>query len=310
MKVAPSPVKAFALAQGIAVAQPRGLRLDGQVRRRRHCGGARRSRRRRARRDRRRRLRPDPAALAAGAAAPRLPQHPCLAAAALARRGADPAGHRGGRRRHRRHHHADGRRPRHRRDADRRDAGDRRCRQPRTRCTLAPGRVLGGELAVQALGALAKAEPARSAAARQAGVTYAAKITKAEAPIDWRAPAAAIERRLRAFDPAPGARACWPARRSPAGAASSARAAAGRARSSRPRQERSSLPAARIAWRSPSCSARAAGAWPRKRCCAAGRRPQAPPSSRRPIPGADHEGRLNFAAPSPSSSLTPSTRRT
>jgi methionyl-tRNA formyltransferase len=49
------------------------------------------------------------------------------------------------------------------------------------------------------------------------GVTYAAKITKAEALIDWRDSAAAIERRLRAFDPFPGARSelegevitCW-----------------------------------------------------------------------------------------------------
>ena len=37
------------------------------------------------------------------------------------------------------------------------------------------------------------------------GVTYAAKIDKAEALIDWRASAAQIERRVRAFDPAPGA---------------------------------------------------------------------------------------------------------
>ena len=37
------------------------------------------------------------------------------------------------------------------------------------------------------------------------GVTYAHKIDKAEAAIDWRAPAAAIERRVRAFDPFPGA---------------------------------------------------------------------------------------------------------
>jgi methionyl-tRNA formyltransferase len=35
-------------------------------------------------------------------------------------------------------------------------------------------------------------------------VTYAHKIDKAEAAIDWRAPAAVIERRLRAFDPFPG----------------------------------------------------------------------------------------------------------
>jgi methionyl-tRNA formyltransferase len=37
------------------------------------------------------------------------------------------------------------------------------------------------------------------------GVTYAAKIAKDEARIDWTAPAAVIERRVRAFDPFPGA---------------------------------------------------------------------------------------------------------
>lgn len=37
------------------------------------------------------------------------------------------------------------------------------------------------------------------------GITYARKIEKGEAPIDWRQPAAAIERRVRAFDPQPGA---------------------------------------------------------------------------------------------------------
>jgi methionyl-tRNA formyltransferase len=36
------------------------------------------------------------------------------------------------------------------------------------------------------------------------GVTYAKKIDKAEARIDWREPAATIERRVRAFDPFPG----------------------------------------------------------------------------------------------------------
>lgn len=36
------------------------------------------------------------------------------------------------------------------------------------------------------------------------GVTYAKKIDKAEAAIDWLLPAAEIERRLRAFDPFPG----------------------------------------------------------------------------------------------------------
>jgi len=37
------------------------------------------------------------------------------------------------------------------------------------------------------------------------GVTYAHKIDKAEAAIDWTLPADAIERRVRAFDPFPGA---------------------------------------------------------------------------------------------------------
>jgi methionyl-tRNA formyltransferase len=36
-------------------------------------------------------------------------------------------------------------------------------------------------------------------------VTYARKIEKAEAAIDWAEPAEAIERRVRAFDPFPGA---------------------------------------------------------------------------------------------------------
>jgi methionyl-tRNA formyltransferase len=39
----------------------------------------------------------------------------------------------------------------------------------------------------------------------ETGVTHAPKIDKAEARIDWRQPAAAIERQVRAFNPAPGA---------------------------------------------------------------------------------------------------------
>jgi len=37
------------------------------------------------------------------------------------------------------------------------------------------------------------------------GVTYAAKIDKAEAPLDWRLPAAQLARQVRAFNPFPGA---------------------------------------------------------------------------------------------------------
>ena len=39
----------------------------------------------------------------------------------------------------------------------------------------------------------------------ETGVTYASKIDKAEARIDWSAPALAIERQVRAFAPSPGA---------------------------------------------------------------------------------------------------------
>ena len=68
--------------------------------------------------------------------------------------------------------------------------------------------ALGSRLIVEAIEALAaRGERDRQATPQPAlGVTYAAKIAKAEALIDWREPAAAIERRLRAFDPFPGAR--------------------------------------------------------------------------------------------------------
>lgn len=60
--------------------------------------------------------------------------------------------------------------------------------------------ALGGRLIVEALQA-----PVLSRTPQPAeGVTYAHKIEKAESAIDWRQPAAQIERRLRAFDPFPG----------------------------------------------------------------------------------------------------------
>lgn len=64
--------------------------------------------------------------------------------------------------------------------------------------------TLGGRLIVEALeiaacgGLRAEPQPAE-------GVTYAHKIEKAESAIDWSLPAAVIERRVRAFDPFPGA---------------------------------------------------------------------------------------------------------
>ena len=66
---------------------------------------------------------------------------------------------------------------------------------------LAP---LGGRMAVQALHLAGQGglQPVRQPAE---GVTYAHKIEKAEALIDWRHGADAIARRVRAFDPFPGA---------------------------------------------------------------------------------------------------------
>lgn len=78
---------------------------------------------------------------------------------------------------------------------------------------LAP---LGARLVVEALtlagrgGLVRRPQPAE-------GVSYAHKIAKSEAAIDWREPAPTLERRLRAFDPFPGATArlegetlkCW-----------------------------------------------------------------------------------------------------
>lgn len=64
--------------------------------------------------------------------------------------------------------------------------------------------TLGGRLIVEALelaacgGLKPQPQPAE-------GVSYAHKIDKHEAAIDWRLPAAQIERRVRAFDPFPGA---------------------------------------------------------------------------------------------------------
>ena len=63
---------------------------------------------------------------------------------------------------------------------------------------------LGARLVVQALRA-AEAAPLPRRPQPDEGVTYAHKIDKAEAMLDWLAPAALLERRVRAFDPVPGA---------------------------------------------------------------------------------------------------------
>ena len=59
----------------------------------------------------------------------------------------------------------------------------------------------GARLIVEALARLDALVPTPQP---DSGVTYAAKIDKAEGQVDWTQPAAVIERRLRAFDPFPG----------------------------------------------------------------------------------------------------------
>lgn len=64
--------------------------------------------------------------------------------------------------------------------------------------------VLGGRLIVEALEIAACGGLTRTPQPAE-GVTYAHKIEKHEARIDWALPADVIERRMRAFDPFPGA---------------------------------------------------------------------------------------------------------
>ncbi len=64
--------------------------------------------------------------------------------------------------------------------------------------------ALGGRLVVEALEMQACGGLTPTPQPLQ-GVTYAHKIEKAEGLIDWTQPAAVIERRIRAFDPFPGA---------------------------------------------------------------------------------------------------------
>jgi methionyl-tRNA formyltransferase len=63
---------------------------------------------------------------------------------------------------------------------------------------------LGARLIVEALEIAACGGLTRTKQPEE-GITYAHKIEKAEAEVDWSQPAAVIERRVRAFDPFPGA---------------------------------------------------------------------------------------------------------
>ena len=202
MKLVASPVKAFALEHGIAVAQPRSLRLDG-----RFGDDARASR------DALKAAAGDVMVVAAyGLILPQdvldLPRHGCLNihASLLPRwRGAAPI--------QRAIEAGD--------DVTgvtimQMDAGlDTGAMLLGDSVEIGPDATsgslqerlaaLGAERIVEALAALDKA-PLAGRPQPDAGVTYAHKIDKREATIDWREPAATIERRLRAFDPAPGAR--------------------------------------------------------------------------------------------------------
>jgi methionyl-tRNA formyltransferase len=63
---------------------------------------------------------------------------------------------------------------------------------------------LGARLMVEAI-ELAACGGLRPVPQPAEGVTYAHKIDKSEAAVDWADPAAVIDRRIRAFDPSPGA---------------------------------------------------------------------------------------------------------
>ncbi len=63
--------------------------------------------------------------------------------------------------------------------------------------------VLGGRMIVEALAQVACGRLTATPQPEQ-GISYAHKIDKAEALIDWHQPASVIERRMRAFNPTPG----------------------------------------------------------------------------------------------------------
>ncbi len=214
LKLQPTPVKAVALAHGIPVLQPRGLKLDGK-----YAADAA------AARAELERLAPDVMVVAAyGLILPAwvlaLPRHGGLNihGSLLPRwRGAAPV-----------------QRAIEAGDTEtgvtwmQMDTGLDTGAMLLTRATpIGPGDTaatlterlagIGADLAVEGLTRLEQGDPPPPEPQPEAGVTYAAKIDKAEAAIDWHLPAEVIERRLRAFDPFPGARArmgdeviaCW-----------------------------------------------------------------------------------------------------
>ncbi len=200
MKLQASPVKVFAQAHGVAVAQPRGLKLDGK-----YADDAA------AAREALQAARPDVMVVAAyGLILPtwvlELPRLGCLNihASLLPRwRGAAPI--------HRAIEAGDAETGITIMQMDAGlDTGDmllvgrEPIRADDTTATLQDRlAALGGRLIVEALELAARGGLVRAPQPAE-GITYAHKVEKAEATIDWRLPAAQIERRLRAFDPFPG----------------------------------------------------------------------------------------------------------
>jgi methionyl-tRNA formyltransferase len=201
MKLQPSPVKQFAAAHGIEVAQPRSLRLEGK-----HPDDAA------AARAALLEAQADVMVVAAyGLILPQwvldLPRLGCLNihASLLPRwRGAAPI--------HRAIEAGDGRTGVTIMQMDAGlDTGDMLLVEPvaiaaqdSTGTLHDKLAALGGRLIVEAL-ELAACGGLRPVKQPAEGVTYAHKIDKAEAAIAWAQPADAIERRIRAFDPFPGA---------------------------------------------------------------------------------------------------------
>lgn len=68
---------------------------------------------------------------------------------------------------------------------------------------------LGAAMIVEALGRLARDGSLAATAQPAEGATYAAKITRADASLDWARDATTLDRRIRALTPAPGASARW-----------------------------------------------------------------------------------------------------
>jgi methionyl-tRNA formyltransferase len=201
MKLQPSPVKQFAQAHGIAVAQPRSLRLDGK-----YPEDAR------AARDAIETARADVMVVAAyGLILPRwvlqAPRLGCMNihASLLPRwRGAAPI--------HRAIEAGDAETGVTIMQMDEGlDTGDMLLAE---RVAIASDdttgslhdklAALGGRLIVEAL-EIAACGGLKRTPQPAAGVTYASKIEKAESAIDWAQPAGVIARRVRAFNPAPGA---------------------------------------------------------------------------------------------------------